>query len=318
MDPLLAFLCLLSLCPGLVANAAPSCPQNVNISGGTFTLSHGWAPGSLLTYSCPQGSYPVPASRLCKSNGQWQTPKSTLRSSWLVKAVCKPVRCPAPVTFENGVYTPRLGSHPVGGNLSFECEDGFTLRGSSVRHCRPNGMWDGQTAVCDNGADHCPNPGISVGAVRTGSRFGLGDKVTYRCSSNLVLTGSVERECLNNGVWSGTEPICRQPYSYDFPEDVAPALGTSLSHLLGATNPTQQRKENLGRKIQIQRSGHLNLYLLLDASQSVSEDDFKIFKNSASLMVDRVRNPEPACGGAFLAPSVSFPCSESPSPSTSF
>ena len=27
--------------------------------------------------------------------------------------------------------------------------------------------------------------------------------------------------------------------------------------------------ENLGRKIQIQRSGHLNLYLLLDASQSV-------------------------------------------------
>ncbi|XP_073938611.1 complement C2 isoform X2 [Castor canadensis] len=288
MDPLLAFLCLLSLCPGLVANAAPSCPQNVNISGGTFTLSHGWAPGSLLTYSCPQGSYPVPASRLCKSNGQWQTPKSTLRSSWLVKAVCKPVRCPAPVTFENGVYTPRLGSHPVGGNLSFECEDGFTLRGSSVRHCRPNGMWDGQTAVCDNGADHCPNPGISVGAVRTGSRFGLGDKVTYRCSSNLVLTGSVERECLNNGVWSGTEPICRQPYSYDFPEDVAPALGTSLSHLLGATNPTQQRKENLGRKIQIQRSGHLNLYLLLDASQSVSEDDFKIFKNSASLMVDRI------------------------------
>ena len=47
--------------------------------------------------------------------------------------------------------------------------------------------------------------------------------------------------------------------------------------------------ENLGRKIQIQRSGHLNLYLLLDASQSVSKDDFEIFKDSASRMVDRVR-----------------------------
>lgn len=138
-----------------------------------------------------------------------------------------------------------------------------------------------------------------------------------------------------------------EPYSYDFPEDVAPALGTSLSHLLGATNPTQKKKgeclrrgqqgagpgpeqgasgglsgaeltrreagrpdpsgkragrrwrsesspstflpENVGRKIQIQRSGHLNLYLLLDASQSVSEKDFGIFKNSAILMVDRVR-----------------------------
>lgn len=54
------------------------------------------------------------------------------------------------------MYTPRLGSHPVGGNLSFECEDGFTLRGSPVRQCRPNGMWDGQTAVCDNGGE-CPD-----------------------------------------------------------------------------------------------------------------------------------------------------------------
>uniref|UniRef100_A0A2K6K6W5 Complement C2 n=1 Tax=Rhinopithecus bieti TaxID=61621 RepID=A0A2K6K6W5_RHIBE len=198
------------------------------------------------------------------------------------------VRCPAPVSFENGIYTPRLGSYPVGGNVSFECEDGFILRGSPVRQCRPNGMWDGETAVCDNGAGHCPNPGISLGAVRTGSRFGHGDKVRYRCSSNLVLTGSAERECQGNGVWSGTEPICRQPYSYDFPEDVAPALGTSFSHMLGATNPTQRTKESLGRKIQIQRSGHLNLYLLLDSSQSVSENDFLIFKESASLMVDRI------------------------------
>nr|XP_024103666.2 complement C2 isoform X1 [Pongo abelii] len=284
MGPLMVLFCLLFLYPGL-ADLAPSCPQNVNISGGTFTLSHGWAPGSLLTYSCPQGLYPSPASRLCKSSGQWQTPRAT-RS--LSKAVCKPVRCPAPVSFENGIYTPRLGSYPVGGNVSFECEDGFILRGSPVRQCRPNGMWDGETAVCDNGAGHCPNPGISLGAVRTGSRFGHGDKVRYRCSSNLVLTGSEERECQGNGVWSGTEPICRQPYSYDFPEDVAPALGTSFSHMLGATNPTQKTKESLGRKIQIQRSGHLNLYLLLDCSQSVSENDFLIFKESASLMVDRI------------------------------
>lgn len=290
MAPLLALLALLQLGPGL---AALSCPQNVNIVGGNFTLSRGWAPGSVLIYSCPLGRYPSPAWRECQSDGQWQTPRAsslpTLRSSRLAKAVCKPVRCPAPTSFENGIYIPRLGSYPVGGNLSFECEHGFTLRGSPVRYCRPNGVWDGETAVCDNGASHCPNPGISVGTMRTGSRFDLGDKVSYRCSStNLVLTGSVERECLSNGVWSGSEPICRQPYSYDFPEDVASALGTSFTHLLGATNPIQKRTENLGRKIQIQRSGHLNLYLLLDASQSVSEKDFDIFKESAFLMVDRI------------------------------
>lgn len=290
MAPLLALLCLLQLGPGL---AALSCPQNVNIAGGNFTLSRGWAPGSLLVYSCPLGRYPSPAWRQCQSNGQWQTPRSsslpTLRTPRLVKAVCKPVRCPAPASFENGIYVPRLGSYPVGGNLSFECEHGFTLRGSPVRYCRPNGLWDGETAVCDNGAGHCPNPGVSVGTVRTGSSFDLGDKVSYRCSSsNLVLTGSAERECQSNGVWSGSEPVCRQPYSYDFPEDVASALGTSFTNLLGATNPTQKRTENLGRRIQIQRSGRLNLYLLLDASQSVPEKDFGVFKDSALLMVDRI------------------------------
>ncbi|EDL83454.1 complement component 2, isoform CRA_b [Rattus norvegicus] len=152
MAPLLALLALLQLGPGL---AALSCPQNVNIVGGNFTLSRGWAPGSVLIYSCPLGRYPSPAWRECQSNGQWQTPRAsslpTLRSSRLAKAVCKPVRCPAPTSFENGIYIPRLGSYPVGGNLSFECEHGFTLRGSPVRYCRPNGVWDGETAVCDNG-----------------------------------------------------------------------------------------------------------------------------------------------------------------------
>lgn len=108
-----------------------------------------------------------------------------------------------------------------------------------------------------------------MGTVRTGSSFDLGDKVSYQCSSlNLVLTGSVERECQSDGVWSGTEPICRreylhqlletprpglvpagahetfptEPYSYDFPEDVVSALGTSFTNLLGATNPIQKRK----------------------------------------------------------------------------
>ncbi|XP_051852204.1 complement C2 [Antechinus flavipes] len=277
-------LLLLFLCASL-SITAPSCSRNVKILGGNFTLSNGWVPGSLLIYTCPLGRYPYPvSSRLCNSNGQWKS----LGRSEVTKAVCKYVRCPAPVAFENGVYSPRLSSHPVGGNVSFECEDGYILRGSVVRHCKPNGMWDGETAVCDSGAGHCPDPGIPIGAVRTGYQFNVGNRVKYRCSEKLILIGSEERECQGNGVWSGTEPICRSSYSYDFPEDVAPVLDTSFSQLLGATNPLMQNSGNLGRRIQIQREGHLNLYLLLDSSQSVSREDFNNFKESAELMVDRI------------------------------
>lgn len=84
-----AFLSSLYLsCPYPTGSIAitPSCHKNVNISGGTFTLSQGWAPGSILTYSCPLGYYPVPATRLCKLNGQWQT---SSRSGRLTKAICK-------------------------------------------------------------------------------------------------------------------------------------------------------------------------------------------------------------------------------------
>lgn len=35
--------------------------------------------------------------------------------------------------------------------------------------------------------------------------------------------------------------LSTEPYSYDFPEDVASALGTSFTNLLGATNPIQKR-----------------------------------------------------------------------------
>uniref|UniRef100_F7DRC0 Complement C2 n=1 Tax=Ornithorhynchus anatinus TaxID=9258 RepID=F7DRC0_ORNAN len=174
------------------------------------------------------------------------------------------VRCPAPAAFENGYYTPRLISHPVGGNLTFECEEGYRLRGSPLRRCRPNGLWDGETAVCDSGEGHCPDPGNPVGTTRTGSRFTAGDEVRYRCIGKLVLIGSAERECQNNGAWSGAEPICRSAYSFDLLEDVVPALGTSFAHLLGGTNPLMQKDSSMGRRISIQRMGLLNLYLLLD------------------------------------------------------
>lgn len=98
------------------------------------------------------------ASPLVLVNGTHLVPSPgvTCPSPYPHSPLSPAVRCPAPVSFENGMYTPRLGSHPVGGNLSFQCEDGFVLRGSPVRQCRPNGMWDGETAVCDNGGE-CPD-----------------------------------------------------------------------------------------------------------------------------------------------------------------
>lgn len=102
-----------------------------------------------------------------------------------------------------------------------------------------------------------------------------------------------------------------------------PALGKRAGRRWKSeSSPSSFLPEGVGRKIQIQRSGHLNLYLLLDASQSVAEEDFRIFRKSATIMVDRVRKWEPVwCGGRGLpapAASVCFPPSEPHSQPTSF
>lgn len=76
-------------------------------------------------------------------------------------------------------------SYPVGSNVSFECEQDFTLRGSPVRYCRPNGLWDGETAVCDNGGKHSDCWGRGRGGV------GLQPRKAFVGTEPSVLGGSV-------------------------------------------------------------------------------------------------------------------------------
>ena len=53
-----------------------------------------------------------------------------------------------------GLSSPMNGS--ISGNLTvypnivtFSCDPGFILRGSSVRKCQSNGTWDGYKTVCE-------------------------------------------------------------------------------------------------------------------------------------------------------------------------
>lgn len=56
--------------------------------------------------------------------------------------------------------------------------------------------------------DHCADPGVPAGASRSGTSFGIGDRVRYYCSNKLFLMGSDERVCQENGQWTGIEPSC--------------------------------------------------------------------------------------------------------------
>lgn len=61
------------------------------------------------------------------------------------------------------------------------------------------------------GGGECADPGVPMGATRSGtSHFGCGDVVVYHCTGDFLLHGSTWRMCTGSG-WSGKEPSCVAP-----------------------------------------------------------------------------------------------------------
>ncbi|XP_042794257.1 complement factor B [Panthera leo] len=277
-----------SIPPLTVVGPQGSCSlEGVEIKGGSFRLLK---EGQALEYVCPSGFYPYPVQiRTCRSTGSWSTLRT--QDQKIVKtAECRAIRCPRPQEFENGEYWPRTPYYNLSDEISFRCYDGYTLRGSANRTCQATGRWDGQTAICDDGAGYCPNPGIPLGTRKVGNHYRLEDRVTYYCNRGLTLRGSQQRTCQEGGSWSGTEPSCQDSFMYDIPEEVAEAFLSSLTETIEGVDaedghsPGEQQK----RKIILDPSGSMNIYLVLDASDSIGIGNFTGAKNCLKDFIEKV------------------------------
>uniref|UniRef100_A0A8C1GY79 Uncharacterized protein n=1 Tax=Cyprinus carpio TaxID=7962 RepID=A0A8C1GY79_CYPCA len=273
-----------------------SCPkENLNITGGTFVLSNSYSHGSLLRYICPNGYYPPVQSRRCQ-HGLW-TSKTKIRKN----PECKKITCPNPHVFENGVVIPYKDKYYVNDTTTYSCNSDYTFRGSAVRVCKPNGKWSGSTPICRHDSDHCPDPGVPPGSSRAGNMFNIGNKVTYRCESPLTLIGSKERVCQDGGQWSGTEPQCYADFTYDTPEEASEAFSSSLkSNLL--ISQQYKNKEQQGKKITLDQGGKLDIYIAVDASDSVEEKDFDNAKTTIKLLLEK-RTKGSNCMGSLVTSS---------------
>nr|XP_033773127.1 complement C2-like isoform X2 [Geotrypetes seraphini] len=262
------------------------CPEDTGITDGNATYTDELRVGSMVMYTCARGYYPYPAaSRVCQSNGKWTELRS--KTGHLIRQPsCREIKCPSQLDFENGSYFPRLTSYSVGSALSFECFDGYNIRGSAQRTCQINGKWNGTTPICDDGSGNCLNPGIPAGARKTGIRYRIDDKVKYHCMGNMDLIGSELRVCQESGEWTGTEPSCQYPFSFDFPTEVKDQFDASIANILDLTQRNKPKTESLARRIKIKKDGLLHVYFLLDASKSVGQKHFEMFQNSIAAFVE--------------------------------
>ncbi|XP_072517770.1 complement factor B-like [Salminus brasiliensis] len=265
-----------------LVNGAPSELQcldtDLNITGGTFTLSNNYNDGSILRYHCPVGYYPYPLKMRKCSRGSWK-PAPTRKHPQ-----CKKITCPNPNVLTNGVVNPYQVLYHVNDMITYRCYTDYTLRGSSTRVCQLNGKWSGSTPICSIDSDHCPDPGTPPGAGRTGHIFNIDDKVTYRCDNKLKLLGSKVRVCQDDGQWSGQEPECYADFTYDTPAEVAQTFGGTLKTIL----TTHEDQVQPGKKISLDQNKKLNIYIALDASGSIDEDDFEKAKETIIKLLDKI------------------------------
>uniref|UniRef100_A0A8C1CUL8 C3/C5 convertase n=1 Tax=Cyprinus carpio carpio TaxID=630221 RepID=A0A8C1CUL8_CYPCA len=278
-EPWMNLFLLAILCPLITgAPSSVSCPnENLSISGGRFSFSKD---GSIVRYDCVEGYYPTIRIRRC-IKGKWNPlPKRR-------QPECKKITCPDPRGFKNGEVYPYQRQYFVNDTTHYSCQSGYDFRGSGTRVCQANGKWSGGTPVCGRNSDYCPDPGVPAGSSRTGNMFNIDDKVTYRCENKLTLIGSKERVCQDNGQWSGTEPQCYADFTYDTPEEASDGFSSSLKSNL-AVSQQYEGTDQYGKKIRVGKGGKLDIYIALDVSDSIDEEDFEKAKGVIKTLIEKI------------------------------
>ncbi|XP_048586831.1 sushi, von Willebrand factor type A, EGF and pentraxin domain-containing protein 1-like isoform X3 [Nematostella vectensis] len=175
-------------------NAVDCGPLSIPLNGsrtGSLTIFP-----NVVKFSCDEGFDLLGSSvRQCTSKGQWDGNTAS----------CKAVDCGPLPALVNGSKDGSLTFYP--NKITFACDEGFLLRGSSVRRCQSNRRWSGNNTVCeavDCGPLAAPMNGSSVGNLTVFPNI-----IKFSCDEGFDLLGSSVRQCTSTGKWAGSKTSCK-------------------------------------------------------------------------------------------------------------
>ncbi|KYO24768.1 hypothetical protein Y1Q_0016592 [Alligator mississippiensis] len=157
--------------------------------------------GVSVTYECHPGYTLIgSASIYCMASGQWS----------IYRPRCEVTRCPNP-EIRNGRKLEEHGSvYDSGDKVSFECNDGYVLKGSYEIQCRDDGTWAPPAPTCSLVVPCPPPPAIDNGehTAQGLEAFHTGMSVVYNCDRGYSLFGRDTIHCTESGTWSLPYPRC--------------------------------------------------------------------------------------------------------------
>ena len=167
----------------------PGIPSNGNKTGNVYSYN------SSILYVCDIGYNLTGSSKLtCSANGSWDKSVPT----------CEIISCSNPGTPSNGY---KIGSvYSYNSSILFSCNTGYNLIGSSVLTCLANGSWDIDAPSCH--IVNCGDPGTPNNGQTYGLNYTYGSQVTFSCNKGYTISSNVSFQCLSNGSWNGSLPMC--------------------------------------------------------------------------------------------------------------
>ncbi|XP_019614494.1 PREDICTED: uncharacterized protein LOC109462395 [Branchiostoma belcheri] len=149
--------------------------------------------GDDVTFTCNTGYNLVGASSLiCQSDLSWSGSPPT----------CSIVQCPVLAAPDNGGKTGGSSYQDV---VTFSCNLGYDLVGSSSVTCQADATWSGSAPTCTR--VQCPVASSPVNGDSSGSNF-YQDVVQFTCDPGYDLVGDSSSTCQADRTWSSNTPSC--------------------------------------------------------------------------------------------------------------
>nr|XP_013998699.1 unnamed protein product [Salmo salar] len=90
--------------------------------------------------------------------------------------------------------------------VSYRCNPGYYLLGTSALSCQGDGTWDRTLPKCL--LVLCDRPSMPPYAQISGDRRTVGSVIRFSCIGQRTVIGNTTRTCQLDGQWSGSLPHC--------------------------------------------------------------------------------------------------------------
>ncbi|XP_019617399.1 PREDICTED: E-selectin-like [Branchiostoma belcheri] len=132
------------------------------------------------------------------------TASTTLQTTFIPTTIL--AECPVLTVPTNGSLSP-VGSNTYQDVVTFSCDQGYELDGSTSVTCQVDGTWSGNIPHC-NAVQCAARQAPANGAVSPTGAVSYRNGVTFTCNTGYVLNGVGTAMCQADGTWSHTAPTC--------------------------------------------------------------------------------------------------------------